>query len=332
MVSHKSPTTGWLSQLILQNSKAAILMVGFDLHRPGIIIPPLTPFTEDLKVDTRALKSSIDFVVERCKPLFVVAAGVEAQEYAFLSFAVRLDLIRTTIDSVDGRSPVAVGISHPSFKIAVELAHFAEKQGARALQLLAPQKPTGGQPTTAELIRYFELIGRETSLPIILYLNSGPGADVSIPATIEIAGLGCVKYIKESSRDLSRVSRLIAEIQHAGLAHYFTTMQMLLITLQLGGAGVTLPPPAALIARHIIDAFEADNLPVATELQHIFSTYPARWMSYGLAAVMKASANFLGFQAGEPFPPYAPVSDIHLESLHKFLAAQRHHFEETVNA
>ncbi|CCB66596.1 dihydrodipicolinate synthase family protein [Hyphomicrobium sp. MC1] len=299
-------------------------MPDFNLRRPSILVPPLTPFTAKLKIDYIALKNGIDAVVERSKPALIIAAGVEAQEYQFLQFKERLDLIRATIDATDGRAPVAVGISHPSFKIAIELAHFAEKHGASAVQLLAPQKPTGGAPTTSELVRYFESIGRETRLPFVLYLNAGPGADVSIPATVELAKLDHIKYIKESSRDLSRVSRLITEIELAGHARYFTTMQMLLITLQLGGAGVTLPPPASEIANLIIDAYEAGNLPRAIELQQVFATYPSRWMSYGLAAVMKASAEYLGVPVGQPYPPYNAVQGADLEELQRFLAT---HFE-----
>lgn len=309
-----------------------IEMKKFDIRRPGILVPPLTPLTAELKVDYAALKKGVDAVVERSKPALVIAAGVEAQEYQFLPFKERLDLIRATIEAVDNRVPVAAGISHPSYKIAIELAHFAEKHGAKAVQLLAPQKPTGGAAATSELVRYFESIGRETSLPFVLYLNAGPGADLSIPATIELAKLDHVKFIKESSRDLARVSRLIAEIEHVGLAHYFTTMQMLLITLLLGGAGVTLPPPTSEIAHLIIDAYERGDLARAIELQQVFAQYPSKWMSYGLAAVMKASANYLGIPAGQPYPPYDAIQGEHLEELHAFLSSRFASLKGSVHA
>src|SRR4029453_13283668 len=140
------------------------------------------------------------------------------------------------------------GISHASFKTAVELAHDAERWGAAAVQLLAPLRPFAGPPTQGALVAHFEAIGRETRLPVTLYLNPGPGADVSIPDTIALAKLPQVQLIKESSRDLARVSRLIVEVDRAGHARYFTTMQMLLITLMLGGSGATMPPPACFIA------------------------------------------------------------------------------------
>jgi 4-hydroxy-tetrahydrodipicolinate synthase len=299
---------------------------------PGTIVPPITPFTFELKVDYDALKTIVDYVVDRCNASMVVAAGVEAQEYQYLSFEERKELIQRTTEAVGGRRPVAVGVSHPSFKVAVELAHLAERVGASAIQVLAPQKPTGGAPTTAELVHYFELIGRETSLPIILYLNPGPGFDVSIPATIELSKLDRIKFIKESSRDLSRVARLITEIELAGHARYFTTLQMLLITLQLGGSGITLPPPAAELAHYVIAAYAEGNIGHAAELQQQFSLFPARWMEFGLAAVMKATANYLGLPAGAPYPPYAPVSGDRLDALHRFLATTAFVRKESVYA
>lgn len=285
------------------------------MQEPGLIVAPLTPFSADLKVDEQALRRQIDYVVKDCRATMVVAAGVETQEYTYLSFDQRKALIRRTIEFVDGRVPDMVGISHPSFKTAVELAHDAEKLGAAAVQLLAPLRPFAGPPTRDDLIAYFEAVSRETRLPITLYLNPSPGADVSIADTIALAQLPRVELIKESSRDLARVSRLIVEIDRAGHARYFTTMQMLLITLMLGGAGATMPPPASEIARHVIDAFMAKDYARATALQLQFALFPAKWMHRGLAPVMKAAMNLIGVPAGDPYPPYASLTRDELIAL-----------------
>jgi 4-hydroxy-tetrahydrodipicolinate synthase len=278
------------------------------VEKPGLIVAPLTPFTADLDVDEGALRREIDYVVRDCRATMVVAAGVETQEYTYLGLEQRKALIRHTIACVDGRVPVMVGISHPSFRTAIELAHFAESLGAAAVQLLAPLRPFAGPPTHADLIAYFEAIGRETKLPITLYLNPGPGADVSIADTIALAKLPSVELIKESSRDLARVSRLIVEIDRAGHARYCTTMQMLLATLELGGSGATMPPPACEIARHIIDAFVAKDHERAAALQQQFALFPSKWMHRGLAPVMKAAMNLIGVPVGDPYPPYASLS------------------------
>jgi 4-hydroxy-tetrahydrodipicolinate synthase len=286
---------------------------------PGLIVPPLTPFTADLKVDEKALQAGVNYVVEDCNAAMVIAAGVEAQEYHYLTMDERKNLIAKTLEFVDGRCPVAVGISHPSFKIAIELAHYAEKIGAEAVQLLAPLRPFGGEPTQGELIAYFEAVSRESHLPMVLYLNPGPGANVSIPATIELSQLERVKYVKESSRDLSRVSRLISEIELSGRAKYFTTMQMLLITLQLGGSGITLPPPAAMLANKVIKAFVAGDMQEAARLQLQFALFPARWMHNGLTPTMKAAMKILNIPAGDPYPPFPPIRGEELKALEIYL-------------
>src|SRR3981189_2453523 len=108
------------------------------MEKPGLIAAPLTPFNSELKVDEPRLRRQIDYVVKDCRATMVVAAGVETQEYTYLSFDQRKALIRHTIECVDKRVPVMVGVSHASFKTAIELAHFAEGLGAAAVQLLAP--------------------------------------------------------------------------------------------------------------------------------------------------------------------------------------------------
>jgi len=286
---------------------------------PGLIVPPLTPFNDVQQVDYESLRTQIDYVIDDCNAAIVVAAGVEAQEYHFLSLSERKELVRQTIDFVGGRAPVAVGISHPNFHTAIELAHLAQDLKASAVQLLVPLRPFGGEPTTADMVAYFEAVARETSLPVLLYINPGPGANVSVSATVELAKLPCVKFVKESSRDLSRVGQLIMEVEKAGHARYYTTMQMLLITLLLGGSGATMPPPGAELANRIVQAFIAGKYEEAARLQSQFCLFPAKWMHRGLTPTMKAAMEIIGRPCGDPFPPYAPLPLEEKETLRKYL-------------
>jgi hypothetical protein len=47
----------------------------------------------------------------------------------------------------------------------------------------------------------------------------------------------------------------------------------LLITLQLGGSGITLPRPAAELAHYVIDAYVAGDIEGAAKLQQQFSLF-----------------------------------------------------------
>ncbi|MFM1814145.1 MAG: hypothetical protein RLZ98_840 [Pseudomonadota bacterium] len=286
------------------------------MKTPGLIVAPLTPFTRDLKIDWDALKREIDFVVEDCDATMVTAAGVETQEYHYLSFAERKELIARTIEMVDRRCGVAVGISHPNTNTVNELAAFATEKGADALQLLAPLRPYAGEPSTQELVDYFSIVAERATLPMMLYINPGPGANVTPEATVAVTrNVDKVKYVKESSRDLARCSRLIAEVHHAGHAQYFTTMQMLLATLMLGGAGATMPPPATWIANQIIKAFEAGDYERAARLQLKFARFPTPWMQKGLAPVMKAAMEAIGLPMGDPYPPFPAFTPAEKEAL-----------------
>ena len=55
------------------------------MQLPGLVIPPLTPFRDDLSVDFDILRREIDYIVEDCGAMMVSAAGVETTEYHYLS-------------------------------------------------------------------------------------------------------------------------------------------------------------------------------------------------------------------------------------------------------
>jgi 4-hydroxy-tetrahydrodipicolinate synthase len=157
---------------------------------PGLIVAPLTPFKRpELTVDWKALEREIDYICDDCKAAMISVSGVETSEYHYLSFAERKELITRTAEMIGKRSSLIVGISHASTRTALELADLAASLKAEAVQVLAPQRPYGGQPGTQELVDYFGAIADKSPLPLLLYLNPGPGAEVGPDATVAITKL-----------------------------------------------------------------------------------------------------------------------------------------------
>jgi len=290
--------------------------VNWDL--PGNYVAPLTCFDGDLRVDYAAMQRQIDYAIEVCNPVALCIAGVENQEYAYLSDAERTELVQRCVELVAGRSPCVVGVSHPSFRRAIDLAHLARRLGAAAIQVMAPRRPFGGAPSSAETLRYFEAIARETDLPIVAYHHPGPGADLGISTLVDLTRVEGVAVLKESSRDLRHVGLLLQLVREASGIPIFVGMEMILAGLDLGAAGGAMPPPGAAIAAALVAAYRHGDRTKAAAMQQLLNLMPARWHSYGLVSVMKESMRAVGLDSGVVYPPYGVMSERDRASLHHF--------------
>lgn len=283
----------------------------------GIIGACLTPFGEDDCVDYKALEREIDFLAGDCDAISI--AAVEAAEYTMLSREERKELLRVGTELINKRVPVILGASSPSAREVIELAEYAANVGGDLVQVLMPLRPWGGQPTIAELMEFFTQVASESPLPVVCYHNPGPGADPPQDAFVRISEINNVRYFKESSRDITKISRLIEQIDLAGKGHYFTTMQPLLATLIMGGSGATMPPPGTRIGAQVVKAFRADDLERARYWQRCFALFPGKWAAYGLPPVMKSAMKHFGVDIGDPSRPYSPVSPRDHAQIGQFL-------------
>ncbi|MFB6069658.1 MAG: dihydrodipicolinate synthase family protein [Halanaeroarchaeum sp.] len=275
----------------------------------GLIVPPMTPFEADGTVDETAYESQIEYVVESGSASSVALMAVEAQEYRCLSVEERRRAIERGAAAVDGRLPLVVGVSAPSYRRSIELASVAESVGADAIQALVPARPQGGTTHVEELVAYYEELGAAVDLPIVAYHNPGPGAALDPEGLRAIAAVDAVAGFKESSRNLRHVLRLVETVDRAGLANYYTTMEMTLITALLGGSGATMPAPASIVGQGILDAVEDGDIERATALQRQFAAFPGPFLEHGFPVVMKAALEHVGVDAGRPCPPAEPLPD-----------------------
>ncbi len=283
----------------------------------GIIGAALTPFTEDGSVDYDALAREIEFLVADCDAISV--AAVEASEYTVLSLQDRKEVMRRATEIINKRVPVILGASSHSIDTILDLAEHAAAVGGDLIQVLMPIRPWGGQPTMADLIQFFTEVASASPLPIVAYHNPGPGADPPLDAFVRLSELNKIDYFKESSRDITKITRLIEQIQLAGKANYFTTMQPLLTTLMMGGAGATMPPPGTRIGARVVRAFREGDIDKARYWQRCFTLFPGKWGAYGLPPIMKSALKHFGVDIGDPARPYSPVNPRDHAQIGQFL-------------
>ena len=115
-------------------------------------------------------------------------------------------LINNTLRIVEGKIPVIVNIAEQTTSEAITLAKRAEELGVNGLMLLPPMRY---KATDHETVVYFKEIAQSTSLPIMIYNNP---VDYKIEVTLdmfeELLKLENIQAVKESTRDISNVTRI----------------------------------------------------------------------------------------------------------------------------
>jgi 4-hydroxy-tetrahydrodipicolinate synthase len=283
----------------------------------GIIGAALTPFADDSRVDHDALANHVRFLAAHCEAVSVL--GAEVSEYRVLSPRDRREALTRAIQASEGRVPVVAGASHPSVDEVVRLSEVAAAAGADFIQVLIPVTPAGNAARTGDLVAYFEQVTARSVLPVVAYHNPPRGSDASAAVMVELARIDRVVAFKESSRDITKLGRLCAEIDEAGHARYYTTMQALLPTLALGGSGAMMPAPGTLIGAKVMGAFRRGDHEAAARFQRAYRLFPGAWGQYGLAPTMKAAMTALGHGLGGPARPFAPVPADEIEALRRHL-------------
>nr|WP_315156128.1 dihydrodipicolinate synthase family protein [uncultured Flavobacterium sp.] len=117
------------------------------------------------------------------------------------------ELVLETVRIVDGNVPVIMNIAEQTTRGAIEAAQKAESFGAKGLMMLPPMRY---KATDHETVLYFSEVAKSTSLPIMIYNNP---VDYKIEVTLdmfeELLKFDNIQAVKESTRDISNVTRII---------------------------------------------------------------------------------------------------------------------------
>lgn len=170
----------------------------------GVYPAVLTPFKENDSIDFDMFKINIDTQLDAGIDGIVLAGSLG--EASTLLNNEKVDLLVYTKELVQDKVPVIMNICEQSTKGAVQAAREAEDAGADGLMLLPPMRYKADDVETVE---YFKTVALSTSLPIMIYNNP---VDYKIMVEMdmfeELAALPNIQSIKESTRDVSNVTRM----------------------------------------------------------------------------------------------------------------------------
>ncbi len=170
----------------------------------GVYPAVTTKFTGAGELDLPGFMTNIAAQVEA--GVTGVIIGGSLGESSTLTHDERIVLAKAVLDQYGDHLDVIVNIAEGATSKAVALAERAQDAGAHGLMLLPPMMY---KPTELEVSDFFRAVAEATDLPIMLYNNP---VDYKIEVTLDILDqlqdLGNVQAVKESTRDISNVTRL----------------------------------------------------------------------------------------------------------------------------
>jgi 4-hydroxy-tetrahydrodipicolinate synthase len=171
----------------------------------GVYPALTTKFTTDDKLDfplfEKGLRAQLEAGVQG------VILGGTLGEASVLTNEEKFDLVKFTVEKVAGKVPVVMNIAEGSTREAVKLAHEAEKCGASGLMMLPPMRYKSDH---RETVVYYKAVSNSTGLPIMVYNNPVDyKVEVTLDMFAELAECRNIEAVKESTRDVSNVTRMI---------------------------------------------------------------------------------------------------------------------------
>ena len=165
------------------------------------MVTPMTP----TGVDYDTLAKFIEFQIEEGINA-LVACGTTG-ESATLSQDERKEVIRFTIERVNGRVPVIAGVGTNNTEHVLDFAKSACDNGADGLLVVTPYY---NKATQGGLIKHFSMVADAAEKPIIMYnVPSRTGCNLQASTVATLADHPNIAGLKEASGNMSQVVDII---------------------------------------------------------------------------------------------------------------------------
>jgi len=171
----------------------------------GVFPALTTPFTIDGKLDLPMFEKNLDAQIDAGVHGLIV--GGSLGEASTIRQEEKEQLIRKALEKSAKTIPVVLNIAESATSDAIKQARLAEDWGAHGLMVLPPMRY---KSDAVETLTYFKNIAASTELPMMIYNNPVDyGIEVSIRMFEELTVVENIQAVKDSTRDVSNVNRMI---------------------------------------------------------------------------------------------------------------------------
>jgi 4-hydroxy-tetrahydrodipicolinate synthase len=282
----------------------------------GIIAYPITPFSTDGSVDIPKYKLLVDRMVTA--GVHAIAPLGSAGVLPYLSDAEREAVVVATMEIVNGRVPVMVGVSSLTTERALHHARFAEKQGAKAVMVIPMSY---WKLTEIEILTHYTTIGAGISVPIMAYNNPATGGlDMAPEFLAKLLQIPNVTMIKESTGDVNRLHRLV-QVAGPDVAFFNGSNPLALDAFIAGATGWCTAAPNLIpqLNLDLYDAIQRKDLPAALAVFRRQLPLLQFIVAGGLPRTVAAGLEVLGIDPGPQRPPLGELPGSDKDKLAKIL-------------
>ena len=170
----------------------------------GVFPAVTTKFHQDGSLDMDMFFKNLDAQLEA--GVHGIILGGTLGESSVLSQDEKIKLTTDTVNYINGKVPVILNIAEGATRDAIFWAQKAKEMGASGLMILPPMRYAADH---REVVQYFKDVAKSTDLPIMIYNNP---IDYKTLVTLsmfeELAECDNIQAIKESTRDISNVTRM----------------------------------------------------------------------------------------------------------------------------
>ena len=285
----------------------------------GVFGALVTPMTVDEEIDYSKLAELADHLI--CKGVHGLVPLGSTGEYYALSADERERVLRITLEAAAGRVPVVPGTNAGSTRDVVAFSRQAEQLGCAGVMLAAPYYSL---PRPDELFVHFKAVNDAIGVPIIVYnYPARTGVDMSPDLLERLAELRNVRYVKESTGEMPRITELLRRCGDSfGVFCGCDTIALASLMVGaigwVGGVANVLPASHTKLYELVV---EKKDYPAARKL--FFEMLPTLELMEGggkYTQWVKAACGLMGRPVGPPRAPLRAATAAELKELKAALA------------
>ncbi|AOF48373.1 putative dihydrodipicolinate synthase [Tetragenococcus halophilus subsp. halophilus] len=269
----------------------------------GIIVPLITPITNEEEIDEEKLKFIVEHVIENGVHGILIF-GSNGEFFMFNEKEMK-KVIEIVLEQTNHRVPVYFGIGEIRTKKCIELAKMAEELNVDGISILQPMFI---DPTSEELYQHFKSIASTVpEIPVLLYNNPGKtGYTISADLVSKLArDVTNIVGIKDSSGDFTQLFEFIRQTKDLDFKTFAGKDTLVYPALCVGAAGAVCSTSNMLgeLVNGIYDKYEKGDYTGALENQLILNPIRLSQNEATFPAATKDMANIMDLNMGNPVLP-----------------------------